>query len=261
MKRLLSARSLTTQVEDWLATTQAPRILHLFERACNLLNERGEVLSIVAPGIGNGPFNLVLAREVCFVDSLSLESRISFSPGQLSLGDLTISTVSAQRWDPQPDWERLHRHRKEIAAQLQPSWISDDPFSDFTLPFANADLPSAQDMAARLAGLGMGLTPAGDDFLMGAMYGIRILHPSAVALPLVHALANTAAPLTTSLSAAWLRSAARGEASEPWHAFFNALLTANSSDVQFQVVRLLSVGHTSGADALCGFLKTLAVLP
>src|SRR5690606_24316898 len=145
MTRLLAARSLTAQVGDWLTTTQAPRILHIFERACNLLNERGEVLSIVTPGIGNGTFNLVFPREICFLDALSFESCISVSPGQLSLGDLIISTARAELWDPQPDWERLHRHREEIAAQLQPSWISDDSFSDLALPFANADISSAQE--------------------------------------------------------------------------------------------------------------------
>lgn len=260
MKRLIPARSLTAKVGDWLATSQAPRILHIFERSCNLLNERGEILSIVTPRIGNGPFNLVLAQEVSFLDHLSLESRIGVSPGQLSLGDILISTADAELWDPLPDWERLYCRRDEVAAQLKQSWISNGSFSDLVLPFANADIPSARELAARLAGLGVGLTPSGDDFLMGAMYGIRILHPTVVALPLVRAITNTAAPLTTSLSAAWLRAAARGEAGERWHAFFNALLTANSSNVQLQVVRLLSVGHTSGADALSGFLRTLAVV-
>jgi hypothetical protein len=37
-----NALSLTAYVKAWLADAHDPRILHIFDRACNLINERGE---------------------------------------------------------------------------------------------------------------------------------------------------------------------------------------------------------------------------
>ncbi len=43
----INVLSLSRDGNDWLANSLRPRILHVFERACNLINERREVLSIV----------------------------------------------------------------------------------------------------------------------------------------------------------------------------------------------------------------------
>ena len=68
-------------------------------------------------------------------------------------------------------------------------------------------------------------------------------------------IANIAAPLTTSLSGAWLRSAAKGEAGELWHEFFDALI--EDKNMYLPMSKILSVGETSGSDALMGFLGTI----
>ncbi len=120
---------------------------------------------------------------------------------------------------------------------------------------ANADIPSTLTAAQKLAGLGIGLTPAGDDFILGAVLAAWIIHPSDVASVLAEEITNIAAPLTTSLSAAWLRSSGKGEAGILWHNFFNAL-SLPISNLQSPITNLLSIGHTSGADALAGFIGT-----
>src|SRR5215207_5611185 len=180
-----SAYSITHNVRDWLANSHQPRVLHVFDRACNLINERRDILSIVTPQIGNGPFNLVLQEDICFSDSLRLESRVSVSPDQLHLGNLTIQTADAKPWSPRPDWERLHIRRDDIRDQMM-SWLipTDEPLlpksplSSFACALAAADISSVKRITAKLAGLGAGLTPAGDDVLIGAIYGAWIIHPA-----------------------------------------------------------------------------------
>ena len=54
--QVINARSLAPDVNAWLANTRSPRVLCLFDHACNLINERAEILSIVTQKIGNGPF-------------------------------------------------------------------------------------------------------------------------------------------------------------------------------------------------------------
>lgn len=295
--QLINALSLAPDVNDWLANSRHPRILHVFEQACNLINERREVLSVVTRRIGNGPFNLVVDDHVPFSDHLNVESLISIHGNEIILGDLTISTVDAELWNPWPDWKKLHVKREHILDQLtqlpittykrcgldmflaknarnysttvvnsELSVLHDQSFNSLvsSLPIASlkSDIAGAKEITSKLAGLGSGLTPAGDDFILGAIYAAWIIHPPETAQILVEEIANTAAPLTTSLSAAWLRSAGRGEAGNLWHQFFDALVAAGriahptySMAVQEAVDKILAVGETSGADALAGFIR------
>ena len=316
----INALSLAPDARDWLANSRHPRVLHVFDRACNLINERREVLSIATPQIGNGPFNLVIPRlrkrrcgavatsferlpdlEASWQTSevfanINLESLISISENQLTLGDLTINTEDAKLWSPRPDWEAVHARRYDILNQLTSLPLTNYqkyglplrglcdtlfarkaqgysatafqpklPFTNYQSLISNslvsalatADIPASLIAARQLAGLGIGLTPAGDDFSLGAVLAAWIIHPPETASILAEEITNTAAPLTTSLSAAWLRSAGRGEAGILWHDFFDALISADPITVQESMGELLAVGHTSGADALAGFVGTL----
>ncbi len=271
--QIIKTLSLTSAVSDWLANTHHPRILHVFDHACNLINERREVLSVVTREIGDGPFNLVIEDDICFSDYLSLESPVSNFFNQINLGNMTINTTSAKLWNPRPNWEELHNKRKVVLHQIheiassQTALLVRAGITNYQLPitkFSNslisslalADLPSSLTSAQQLAGWGIGLTPAGDDFIMGALYAVWIIHPPEIASVLAKEIAETAAPLTTSLSAAWLRSAGRGEVGILWHEFFDGLIAGDSSAIQLQITKLLSIGHTSGADALAGFMST-----
>jgi hypothetical protein len=264
---LTHAVTLTENVSRWLANSLQPRILHVFDDACNLINERKEVLSVVTAKIGNGPLNLVVKDELSFSENLHAESRVCFEGKHLHLGDLTIHTAVAKLWDPRPDWQKLYAQRDRILAQQQRLQITnsrdevgfqlpDSLIGDLCSAVAKADSMIASRLACRLAGLGIGLTPAGDDYLIGTMHAMWILHPPDVALVLAREIAEAAAPLTTSLSAALLRSAARGQAGIVWHGFFDALISDEMLRIQVALNTLLAVGQSSGADALAGFAKT-----
>lgn len=295
----LNALSFTSDVKDWLTNSRHPRILHVFDHACNLINERSEVLSVVTPQIGNGPFNLVIEGCFCFTEHLNPQSPVSLSANYLTLGALTVYTADTKLWTPRPDWERIHDQREDILNQLMslrlrwssiqskhgndmgltssrqtllamteitnyqfPITNSQALISSLSIAVANADISSARKLTSQLAGLGIGLTPSGDDFLMGAIYAGWIIHPPEIATILAQEIANTAAPLTTSLSAAWLKSAGKGEAGILWHEFFDALSSGgragNSIHLREMMDKILAVGETSGADALAGFCSVFA---
>lgn len=281
--RSIRALSLAPGTRTWLQSSRQLRVLHIFDSACNLINERRDVLSVVTPDIGEGPFHLVVQSGVRFFDELDIESSISIADNFLLLGDLRINMTKASLWDPHPDWKSLHARRKHVFHQLnqlqgveelkiaslaspltRPGILhgagmptSRSPVSVLPLALAMADIASAQRAASQLAGSGIGLTPTGDDFLMGAIYAAWIVHPTGTARALTGEIAAAAAPLTTSLSAAWLRSAGKGEAGVLWHELFDALISEDISAIQGKISRLRSVGHTSGADALAGFFGTM----
>ena len=108
--------------------------------------------------------------------------------------------------------------------------------------------------AQALAGLGNGLTPAGDDFIVGALLAVWAGLYGSGAVALCQLIVEAAAPLTTTLSAAYLRAAARGECLAHWHTLFEALLRAEAEAMRTATQSLMNIGHTSGADALAGFL-------
>jgi hypothetical protein len=121
---------------------------------------------------------------------------------------------------------------------------------------AAGDLPTAAAAAGRLAGLGEGLTPAGDDFLMGAMLALWSAADPAWSGPACQVLLEAAAPRTHRISRAWLRAAAVGEAAEAWHELIQMVIRDDAPSLRRVVARIARQGHTSGADALTGFLVT-----
>lgn len=263
----IHALSRTPKVNDWLTNSRRPHILHIFDRVCNLINEHRDVLSIVTLPIGKGPFNLVLEEDILFSEYLTVESFVSILDNQLTVGNLMINAVDANLWSPRPDWEKLQAHRDHILNQVrqlpminhQPS-LPQSLLSSLCMSIVNADSSASLAIARRLAGLGNGLTPAGDDFILGALLAAWVIHPPKIASVLAEEITNTAAPLTTSLSAAWLKSAGKGETGILWHRFFDALIASNPVQVQNAKNKILAMGATSGADALAGFVGVYACL-
>ena len=114
--------------------------------------------------------------------------------------------------------------------------------------------------ARGMAGLGNGLTPAGDDFLMGVFYAMWAKWASPRLRPLLEVMLDAASPRTTALSVTWLRAAARGEAAEPWHRLVEALADSDQGTLQTAAEGILVMGHSSGRDALAGFTAGLEAL-
>jgi hypothetical protein len=114
------------------------------------------------------------------------------------------------------------------------------------------DRAKLQRGAARLAGLGGGLTPAGDDFLAGVMLWAWLAHP--IPQDVCRTLLETASPCTSTLSAAFLQAASEGECSAAWHRLLVALEGGTRRQLAATLREVLSQGNTSGADSLAGFL-------
>ena len=62
----IHAIALIENVNDWLVDSGQPRILHVFDEVCNLINEGRDVLPVVTTKIGNGPLTLVVEDGLSF---------------------------------------------------------------------------------------------------------------------------------------------------------------------------------------------------
>ncbi|MDY6878177.1 MAG: DUF2877 domain-containing protein [Chloroflexota bacterium] len=269
----------------------AARVLAVFKHACNLVTLDGHVVALVLPQVGDGPLNVVVHGRPGDFAAVEPGMSARLEGRRLRVGGLEIVLEGAVVWEPCPDWDSLRAGRDGITARLPFLWafaLRNAPAGSL-LPLAwewaggpdhsieaveagcvsrafalvardaaealwagwGGDPGRLREGAAQLAGLGSGLTPAGDDFLTGVMLWAWLAHSN----PRVfcRTLAAAAIPRTTTLSAAFLRAAAEGECNVSWHRALAAMV--GTEDVlASSILEVLAHGATSGADALAGFL-------
>lgn len=108
-------------------------------------------------------------------------------------------------------------------------------------------------------GLGRGLTPAGDDFLCGAMLAAHQFVPKPAEV--CKNIMDAAVGKTTTLSSAFIISAAQGHVSEDWRKLLVDYRPDQDMDVRLRLLgAVVSHGYSSGADSLAGFLWAAHVL-
>jgi hypothetical protein len=114
---------------------------------------------------------------------------------------------------------------------------------------------------AGLIGLGVGLTPSGDDFLLGALAALRLWRtgkPPALLGPLAGAVAaNLDTGKTSALSAELLRCGLAGMFP---HRVLDVISAESEQAFVAAAARGIACGHTSGSDTLAGILWAARVI-
>lgn len=238
----------TPRVRRWLAHSQEARILNLFTDVCNLVNEQGQVLSLVTRRIGAGPFALVMGEQPAWPASAADRVRIDRGAGRLYAGPLAVDYRQARSWQPRPQWPRLRRELPVAEDMALPPEIA-RLLQQLLDNICREDEVAVRQAVVRLAGRGQGLTPTGDDLLVGVLYALWVWQPGSTWPALI---AGSATPRTTTLSAAFLEAAAAGEATAPWHRL--ALGDRRA------VSEIWATGHRSGAETWAGFVAAAARL-
>jgi hypothetical protein len=270
-------------------------VLQVHAEACNLGDRSDQVVALVTPAVGAGPFSIVVELpkgSSGFTAYLAAGDSGEQRADSLVFGDLRVQLEGAQVWQPRPAWEALRAAGSlpgwldELAALLASqappgsladgldAMLGDRPLHSATAGnlssralskaveagrklirgLAGADLTAASEAAGELAGLGAGLTPAGDDFLMGAMLALWSSADPSQARRTCRTLLDAAGPKTNRLSRAWMRAAADGEAAEAWHGLVQAVIQGQARAVRRAGQQIIMQGHTSGADALTGYV-------
>ena len=286
----LQALSVSRPLWAWLSEKAGQaRVRAVFERTCLLETPNGDLIALVLSQIGNGPLNIVTEGRPGAFAPLQPGMLAALGTEHLVVGSVTVSIQGAATWEPRPNWTAYRTrssaireqlpHLRAVAARLAPEtgllWLTGNgteaappsvtggEWSDSLsrrvwegtsaiLKGWGGDAAALQAGARRLAGLGVGLTPAGDDLLAGFLLGAWLAHPNPCRLGKL--VVEAAHGQTTALSAAFLQAAGSGLCSEPWHDLLAALDSGGHARLEAAVQRVLACGSTSGADTLAGFL-------
>ncbi|MEZ4868358.1 MAG: DUF2877 domain-containing protein [Caldilineaceae bacterium] len=256
------------------------QILSRHRHACNLGTAAGDLIALVSVRYGNGPFHLVVPDAL--FTAITLDTIVTWRDGALHFTQGCLTLAATALWDPQLP----HLHRPVTTAQValfanllhdhgpSPLIQGDGPLqqragqaiASLNAGIRRNSLAEIEQGAFALAGLGPGLTPAGDDFLVGLLAALhsnqsRYANNLMTTQQLCTHIAQVAMVRTTKLSGAWLRYAGQGYFGEPWHDLIDALNDGGKNTMEQAVWRILQSGASSGADALTGFLAACALFP
>ena len=123
---------------------------------------------------------------------------------------------------------------------------------------SRAHFDSARQCAISLVGLGPGLTPSGDDYLVGLFAVLNIDgSPCQGWLNGGGDVLAGAEQLTNAISLAALTEAASGRVRESIQALIESLMHGTPEGLVDPLSRVLAIGSTSGADLVAGILAGL----
>ena len=261
-------------------------VLGRFDHACNLVDREGRVIALTLPEIGNGPFSIVVAGDPGLFSRFSVDQPTLANQYDLTVGGWRINLRAAKIWEPklacsnQPlkisstiasiikpyaGWPHLAEVNSfansasrlaGAAAQLNQALIEHEKSERHEGHERYERAEKVVEAIDQLAGLGSGLTPAGDDYIVGVMAALWLIGRK----EMLSEMARIAVVKTTALSAAFLRAAAQGEFMEPWHALVQTLCAGEIEAFSQAIKWVAQFGASSGLDALAGFATTLLSL-
>jgi Protein of unknown function (DUF2877) len=270
---------------EFCRTPACADVAAVFERSFHL--RCGDLFVCVGePAIGNGPLTLIADMRA---------TRLGLRPGQpvriaenrIAIGAVTFTCEGCEPWHP-PRWPRAAAPGTlaEAHAAVVRRAVADAPAEGFGRALAGASLPGdalarvarrrlaglrswlVESMAARsapadpvrdLVGLGPGLTPSGDDVLVGALALLDARAEcdavaGAMRASLARAIRGLPPGLTSPLSHCFLRVAASGHVGEGLHAAVSSCVTG---DVDATIAAVRDIGHSSGWDMMAGMVTAL----
>lgn len=255
----------------------------VFRQACNIELDDGRLLALLAPDLGNAPHGVRVDAPAgfAFADHVTAGRPVGCRADVLRVagGELSIDLGTAEVWrGDMPSegdaltsaevalawlaaWRALRRDRRRLDRGSLESIGGAVDREGVRLARAARDLHAGAAARAldRLIGCGPGLTPSGDDLIVGLLAGLwsttgrdparRAFRDDLCAAVL------TAAAATGDLSRAYLVHAGRGRFAEPLTTLARRIADGAGRDAIERATRsALRVGHTSGGDGVFGLL-------
>jgi hypothetical protein len=270
---------------------EAPRlrfngVIHsVFDQACNIRVDDGRLLTLLMPSLGNVPHGVRIAAPAGFrfARHLAASGPVGCRANVLRTAGLSIDLGTAKPWQAELAAAAVDLRAPEVGRAWRAAWRMLRQGRARAGDAQAALLSRAADRRGRrlaracrhfrrheaaraiegLIGCGPGLTPSGDDLIVGFLAGLWSTAGDEPArhsfLATLGAAIRAAASATGDVSRVYLTHATCGSFAEPL-----ATLAARIGDgavvgeIERLTVAMLRVGHTSGGDGVLGLLLGLA---
>jgi Protein of unknown function (DUF2877) len=279
---------------------ESGRVLAVFRRSLYVEAESGSLFCVGAASLGDGPLHLLCALPPGLdwaAQGLEPGAPAWIGPQRIDLaGRWVLRVAGAETWRPAPlppcdggrlaeglrlldgaVRERPPRGLARLVVDLSRAGAAMDPVDAVQARVLALAAEAARAIHAALAphghplqgvvesfstllGLGSGLTPAGDDFVGGALIALHGLGRGVLARALAAPLLAQARGRTGRISAAHLAAAADGVGAAALHDALRALASADGAALLPALHALDAIGHSSGWDALAGALSVCRAL-
>jgi hypothetical protein len=248
-----------------LRAPRTGRVHSVFTHAVNL--EVGDQMwTVVAHGGHDGALTVRLSGVVVPGDlGLRVHDPVWVRSGHVRAGAAVIDARTAVRWVPRVygvDPDGLGERVAELeAAARHVAWAGSWALAGAVAGgLASGDRSDLEDAVRRTIGCGPGLTPAGDDVLVGILAVLTAAGREPVAVRLRAAL-TPALPATTEISRALLGQASRGHVSRPVWELAGTVLSGRAAAASAQArAAVLATGATSGGDTCAGLAAACRLL-
>lgn len=271
------------------------RVHSIYSRVINFVNKKGKIYSITSEGVDYGPFSLRLAsRKIDFKDLGIKEGDRLFKAGKsiniagkvrLRIDRKTSLWIANNKKVRQVNKERLNKNinyfnklilEKESISGSKYYYFRDNPRFKYQPQLMERELANrigrflkdiSQDnlqesSVASLIGLGIGLTPSGDDFLVGfiAVLNIIDIAYSNYLKEKISRLIRLDKLSTTDISKHILENALEGKFSQGILNFIYSLLEEDKERLEKSIKNILNIGSSSGMDLSIGIVLAMQVL-
>ncbi|MEO7848574.1 MAG: DUF2877 domain-containing protein [Arachnia sp.] len=248
------------------------RVHSAFRSVINVSTEQPELLCLTSASVPRGPRSIQLGLDRMDHYGIASGDQVVGDGHTLRVGEsLVIILAATPAWADAPKCGLPVNERVEQLDALLGTPVSMQGGTPFETAVAErvqqgiallrdgvcaGDDGLTRKAAFALAGLGIGLTPTGDDVLTGAGFVATRLGGR---LDVLHrAVADVvAAGPTNDLSLTALRCALRGRAVQPIEELYSWLCGASTDDPDHLVADVKAIGHTSGADLAMGLLTAV----
>lgn len=248
----------------------------------------GELHTLVTDDLDDGPNSLVVAADNFLAMGICQGDSVRAGGGSLAIaGKATVNVAGAAIWrTPEPETHcAAGLLRRRLAEAEAATWRNGTPggfiegmadtevarlttrmlhegADGLALALGRGDTDAALAHAGRLLGLGPGLTPSGDDFLVGLLASRALFRrPDNVGSDaFARGVVRLAKSATNPIAYAAIAKAARGEVRERVARLIIALGSATAEPFSHALTQVLAIGSSSGTEIAFGVIRGLASL-
>ena len=252
------------------------RVHSVFQKAINIMDEQEILYTILSSEMDEGPMAVHVNEENLSSLGIGVHDFVQGDENQLTLGKITFQVNNIPFYQlPRSEFRPsryLRSNMEKVRNQLEEmkevekspydkevNRILHERIASLKLAFMEEEEKGILESSMSLIGLGPGLTPSGDDVLLGILSVLNLKnHRYEKFRPLFEKVIQSAYEETNILSYYGLRRANDGFIRQDITDFTVAMI--EKENIEQELEKILQIGHSSGQDITYGIMTLLEII-